>query len=171
MIKLRTQAIYDAGSVQRCHTLRTIQKDTVGSHSYRVAYLCLELAEGRIPTHRMLELIKAALLHDAAEAYTGDICAPAKKVLVGNLENVEKEYLKSVGIVVPYLTPVEEWILKAADTLDLLMFSREEMRMGNSGIRPVFSKCEEWLSEMLVSIPEILSPESISKIKEIMNER
>ncbi len=171
MIKDKIQALYDASSVQRCHALRTIQKDTVGSHSYRVACICMELADGMGSAVRMLELIRAALLHDAAEAHTGDICAPVKKILTGNLENIERDYLRSVGIHVPFLYEAEKAILKVADTLDLLMFSREEMKMGNTRMRPVFDKCEEWTLEMIKNPPFTFCPELKDKVEEIVYER
>lgn len=60
----------------------TTQAYTVGEHSIRVGMRALYWArsDGH-PEETVIEIARCALLHDAAEAYTGDIVNPLKQIL------------------------------------------------------------------------------------------
>lgn len=111
-------------AVKRYHTINLLVPETVGHHSANVAILCDHLAGGA-----SANLLMAALTHDQAEQYTGDVPATAKwnsVELKRLLDDIEDSY-----VVMPQLTPLEQRILKQADMLDLCFKCQEEVLMGN----------------------------------------
>lgn len=127
MSHYRTQALRDAGAVVRYHTARMTRQQTVAEHSYGVAMLVLEIE----PTDFML--VRAALYHDLSEAATGDIPAPAKwdnPQLAAVLTEIEAGYDARFGTALP-LNPYQKHVLKWCDTMELVLWCREEWLMGN----------------------------------------
>ena len=129
----RAQYIEDGSEVVRCHTFPTLRPQTVGQHSFAVAWWCAELMDGA-PS---VDLLMAALAHDLPEAKFGDIPAPAKRAMTGDargdLENAELDSMYDVGL--PWfegrLTPQERNVLKLADYLELLAYTVREMALGS----------------------------------------
>src|SRR5580765_3459907 len=148
----RVKAFYDGCQVRRCHALRTLFPETVGEHSARVAWLASELASSMgLDTLGQLRIVRGALLHDIAEYYTGDMCAPAKKAMGVSLTRLEDEYLDSVGLLrdSPILDPQSVLILKVADTADLLIKSKCELDAGNREYLSVYNHCSKWLKDLV----------------------
>lgn len=128
-------------AVRRYHTLNILVEETVGHHSANVAMLCDLLANHQPSAN----LLKAALYHDLAEQYTGDIPATAKwqwPMLKDCLEIIENSQLPTI-----VLTELEQRILKQADMLDLCYKCDEELRMGNTNVLPIFHRGIKWLAE------------------------
>lgn len=72
-------------------------------------------------------LILHCLHHDAAELYTGDIPFPAKRnfpMLKQAEEDATRQVTNQYLLPLEPITPVETWILKAADTLEGMRYSR-----------------------------------------------
>jgi len=130
-------------AVKRFHTVNLLVGETVGHHSCNVAWLVTML------THDpSVELLQAALLHDAAEQWTGDVPATAKwmsSVLHKELTTMEDNLHMYHELWRPELTPEEAAILKQADMLDLCFKMVEELEMGNQHARPILIRGIEWL--------------------------
>lgn len=80
-----------------------------------------------------VELLMSALCHDLSEAETGDIPAPAKwryPALAEVLTEVESDYEDRMGIAFE-LTEKEKAILKWCDMMELVLWSAEEVLLGN----------------------------------------
>ena len=134
---MRQKTLRDGGGVKRFHTVRNIREQTVAEHSWGVAIICLELWPSGGSA-----LIKAALWHDVPEALTGDVPAPAKwkyPELSKVLDKVEAELEKQLGLKV-FLTEEQKLKLKIADTMELLWFSLEEIRLGNKNFKIIFER-------------------------------
>lgn len=128
--RVNIKAVRRGNSTLRYHTTGRIRPETVGQHSANVAALCY-----RLYPECSRDLLLAALSHDWAEAYTGDVPAPAKwdsPALKSALEVAEQEYCEVNGINLPLHSEYELLILKLADIMDLVMSSMEEMNMGNT---------------------------------------
>jgi len=88
-------------------------------------------------------LLKAALLHDVGEYYTGDIPSNVKwayEDFNNMLAEIERDYLFNNNIHFPELTFQEEFILKTADILDLCLKCKAEFRMGNEGAGEIHTR-------------------------------
>ena len=124
------KALREGAAVQRCHT-HDGPRYTVGEHSAGVAYLLLAL----MPTPPSADLLSAALLHDIPERWTGDVPAWAKwssPELARALEALEARILNSLGLEAPRLDSFELHWLKAADSLDLWLWCKNQQRRGFS---------------------------------------
>ncbi len=135
MIPEALLVIRAGGSVQRFHTQRTVQAESVGKHSFGVAWLCFLLSQGRPSAG----LLIAALAHDLGEYATGDVPAPVKvahPALRRILHAVETEAVPAELHMT--LTAEEQRTLKLADIYDGMLFCVEEQRLGNVDISATF---------------------------------
>lgn len=126
-------------TVKRYHTINLLVEETVGHHSANVALLCAALTVGPVSANLLL----AALRHDTAEQFTGDIPATAKwahpllKNIVGQIE--------ALHVTLPSLSQGEQRILKQADMLDLCFKCLEELSMGNASVTPMLHRGVDYL--------------------------
>ena len=135
--------VRNGNAVKRWHTRRMLTNDTVGEHTANV--LAIVLAINPNPT---LELIKAAVIHDTAEQWTGDIPATAKWMspkLKSACDELEVKMLLANGFEIPTLTSFEQLVLKWADMLDLLYRCLDEIRLGNRSMVAVFKNGVNYL--------------------------
>ena len=149
-------------NVKRYHTVNMLVQETVGHHSANVAILCVILSKNR-PS---VNLLMAALLHDMAEQFTGDVPATAKwssEALSKALTKLELEVWDCL-MPRPGLTEMERRILKQADMLDLCFKTLEEYQLGNKGALLILRRGLSYLSS---NSP---LPMTISFIKEIQHE-
>lgn len=142
------QAMWDGGETARFHTCTLLRQDTVAQHSYGVACVIMHLYP-----QAQVHLLRAALKHDMAEAFTGDIPSPAKRGLGIReaLHAYEESYLTAVGIPAEELSQWEEWLLKMADTIDGLRICVRERSMGNRLIEVAYSNFARYAEEMLAA--------------------
>src|SRR5574337_169888 len=126
-----------AGQVRRYHTEVTIKDQSVGEHSFNVAWLCHLLTKQR----PMSALLLHALAHDAAKPATGDIPAPTKRSLKirDTVDALENEIMGKAGLDLPPLDDHNAHILKLADALDGVLWCLREWELGNRTIVPVFN--------------------------------
>ena len=132
----------NGNKVKRFHTVNSLVTETVGHHSANMAILCVILSEYKPSA----ALLMAALTHDLAEQYTGDVPATAKWAsadLAKALKDMEKKYSRD-WYAAP-LTDYEKRVLKQADMLDLCFKSLEEVRMGNQEFSIILRRGIEWL--------------------------
>lgn len=129
------QEILDAARVLRYHTMPVIHRQTTGEHSARVALIIME-----IYPNAGAELLRAALMHDLAEYYTGDVPAPAKwdsKFLKDALDESEEIWMINVGLRFPDLSQFGRDVLKFADLAELVMYCMDEAVLGNRSMLKV----------------------------------
>lgn len=145
------QAMWEGGETQRFHTCMTLRPDTVGQHSFGVACVIMH-----VWPDAPAKVLRAALKHDMAESYTGDLPAPSKRALGirEQFAEFEDEYLGSVGIIPENLSPVQAWVLKFADSVDGLRVTIRERAMGNQMIQVANRNFTNYVDELLKNIPE-----------------
>lgn len=134
--------IRNGNKVKRYHTVDTLVPETVGHHSANVAHIVLAIS-----TDCRKELLVAALFHDVAEQYTGDVPATAKWAsdkLAKALKEVEESYSMNYA---EDLTAHERCILKQADMLDLCFKCVEEYQLGNKTILPLARRGFQFLRD------------------------
>lgn len=142
-----------AGLVTRYHTRTTHVQDTVGRHSFMVTWLCYILSNGK-PSRNLL---LAALQHDVPEAVTGDVPSPVTRLLGKHaIKRLEDQVLHRMELKKIKLRPLEQLILKAADALDGLMFTTQEVRgFGNARLTMVKNRYEQYLRTHAAAIEEL----------------
>ena len=134
------------GLVTRYHTKNTIQPNTVGHHSFGVAWMIYILTDGT-PS---VNLVYAALSHDLAEQVTGDISSPTKRrfpKLAEMIQLMEDETLETHGLFFQ-LTHAETRVLKIADCLDGMLYCISEFEIGNRSILEVYHRYEKYIDAM-----------------------
>jgi 5'-deoxynucleotidase YfbR-like HD superfamily hydrolase len=130
----RFDLMRQAARTRRCHTQMVIHPQGVGEHTFS-ALAILDL----IAPDCRKEVWRALLYHDAPEAVTGDVPAPAKWVfsdLEKVLRSVEERIRHEYGIHCPIAAFEEEYI-KYADIMELVWYGIEEYRMGNRAVAPM----------------------------------
>lgn len=141
----------EASHVKRCHTMAIIGEYTVGQHSFDMVTLLLALHP-----HASRELIIACLAHDLAERWVGDIPAPTKwsdPMLNGHLEKLEHSILDKLGLNV-VLNPIEARWLHGLDRVELLLWSKDQLAMGNQSAANVVAALLRWFQNN--ELPEAL---------------
>lgn len=128
----RATALIQLGQTLRYHTEVCLKPQDVAQHSFNVAWFCWLLSDGEPSA----ALLMAALAHDAAERWTGDLPAPTKRRLhLSDLFNAEEVKLLRVQLgftQLERLSRVELDILKLADILDGCFYCLRELRLGNT---------------------------------------
>ncbi len=123
-----------AGKVDRLHATPTIQKYTVAEHVYNAMIIGIELCnmEG-MDSERV---IRAILIHDVEESYTGDVLGHIKVIPTIKAAMTEIEVAWSKDNIPNHhwkiqLTGKGRYIVKLADKLELAHFCLDELDMGN----------------------------------------
>lgn len=149
----QTLALLKSGGTQRYHTHAAdlIKTQDTAQHAYNVAWLVYALTRGAV-SH---ELFVHALGHDAGERWAGDLPAPTKRTLgirksFGEFESAQLT-LKT-GLILPRLSPLEEKILKLADSLEGARFCCNEIALGNSLPVGMLRNFLDYAHEVLVSM-------------------
>jgi 5'-deoxynucleotidase YfbR-like HD superfamily hydrolase len=128
------------GALVRCHSERFVgDRQTVFHHSAGVALILIEVLGEQCSR----ELLIAALQHDLAEGFSGDVPAPTKWSLgEGFFDAFEEEIRRQMELAPVKLTPGEKALLKAADFLDLCWTCYDQRRLGNVDIDRVMLNLE-----------------------------
>lgn len=124
----------NAARVMRWHTQPDGKQQTVGGHTFGVMCILLEvltqsergsdiLAAARKSRADTVALLVGALLHDAHEAYLGDIPAPVVARLKGSDDFVEMESRARDKVMWVNLTPADERIIFYADKIEAMLFA------------------------------------------------
>lgn len=148
--------IYDGAKTKRFHTADTLTSQTVGEHSFGVAWL-VQLLD---PLCRK-EVVLAALSHDLAEHKVGDVSSVAKREypsLKSTLDMAEAASLRSFNLGYEEgLSVDEKRLLKLADLMDGLMFCIRERSMGSRVVVPIYRNFHTYIrSELKLSHREYL---------------
>jgi len=109
--------LYRLGEIERWHIVRMNKPQSVAEHSYFVTLLAMRLATViGVPVGKVVHY---ALLHDAEEAWTGDIPSPVKR-LVDKQGIPIKEMMGDMYIEHPEV--LIEYVVKLADIAEALKY-------------------------------------------------
>ena len=129
------RSMYLAGSVKRYHAWPTLQTQTVGQHTWRVATLIVEIFG--MPR---AEVFYYALVHDCGEMFSGDLPFMVKTAVPGladAMKLAELYGLEQLDIQLPSLSQLEKAQVKIADLLEMHEFGKMEVNLGNHFGAPV----------------------------------
>ena len=147
----RVTYLREASNVERAHTIPHHGSYTVGKHSYDAVMLLLALKPDASRA-----LIMAVLYHDLGERFTGDTPTPAKFMdgefgkRLDQLEARAREFL-SVNV---ELTNDERMWLHAVDRVELLLWSKDQLAMGNLNAASIIGSLLSHISHM--DMPQVV---------------
>lgn len=131
------RALYEAGAVARWHTMPQIGGPLqVGQHSWGVAVLILTFCD-REPS---LRLVRAALLHDMHERWSGDSPSPGRKDIVA-LQEGENEAQRRFWVWADephpeeHLELWEEAWLRLMDATEAWLWTGRQLSLGNHNVQ------------------------------------
>lgn len=142
----RAAAFRRGFDVNRYHTQNMLIQETVGHHTANamaIAY-CIDPSVSK-------QVLLHLLLHDVAEAYTGDIPAPVKrhdKNVKSALDYLEFTYLSKLNLYSPTLLEEERFLVKCADLTDLICKCLVEVKMGNKLAYEVAERGVDYLIDL-----------------------
>jgi putative hydrolase of HD superfamily len=144
-----------------------IKDESVSAHSFHVALYAMILAdlEEKIFSNKVNQekILKIALLHDLEECLTGDVIHSFKyenKSLNQKIQEIGQKFFENLMKNLPkeiakdYLNfwrksrekkGFEEKIVEAADKLEGLIYSLNELSLGNKGFKPIVEKYKKLL--------------------------
>lgn len=147
------QALREAGHLSRGHNLRYLGSYDVAQHSWQAVMLLYCLHPNPSPN-----LVKAVLFHDVGERYVGDLPAPAKWASTELTElhgNLELQAMKSLGVEVELTDEEVSWA-KAVDCLELLLWSEDQLALGNRHVVNVHSGLMLWFLHEARKLPPVV---------------
>ena len=142
-------------TVPRWTVIPTLKSQNVAEHSYNVACLALWLARHHVKYcdgSADAALVYAAIIHDEAEALTGDIPSPARH---STLPGKSDAYEAQNGLGVRAFAPDVQTIVKMADMFEALWFVREEQAFGNTTLDPISKDIGTKLAPYLIKFPMV----------------
>lgn len=140
----------EAGAIERAHTLPHHGSYRVDSHSWGVAMLIFTFHP-----NPSLRLIKRALTHDVAERWTGDIPAPTKWAdgeIAKRLNMAELRIEKTLGLDIELDEDEKLW-LKSCDVIELFLWAKDQVAMGNLNANVVLGNLASYFSRNAVPLP------------------
>lgn len=141
----------------RYHAAPTVTPQMLGHHAWGVAVIALYLTGG----NPSAELLKACILHDAAELFTGDVPFSVKRdnrEAKAMYELMEAQAHTNLVMELPDLTLSDQAILKLADTLEGLIWCYKNEREG-----PVTDRWVDALKAGLKKFKAVLPPEILHR--------
>lgn len=148
-VDLRNQLLLVSRSswVRRYHNKPVLSEDTVGRHSYVVAWLLWFLTEGKPSA----ALLMAALAHDTPEAVASDVSAPVKRLMEGVMDALEEQIMTRVGFPIfgGELSPKEQDLLTLADKLEGYLHTGFEVySLGNRNLAATHRLYRRYLEKL-----------------------
>jgi 5'-deoxynucleotidase YfbR-like HD superfamily hydrolase len=140
----------EGSAVERAHTLPHHGSYSVGKHSYDATMLLFALHPS--PT---MELVKAVMSHDLGERWCGDVPAPTKwsdGELAKRLGSLEKRCLAHLGYDISLTAEDVQW-LNAVDKLELLLWAKEQIALGNQNAGCVVGNLLAWFKASIKQMP------------------
>ena len=136
----------EAAAVDRCHTAIKIGHYDVGLHTYNMLSI-LRVLWPDAP----VRLIWAIHAHDIPERLTGDIPAPSKWFGVvdrNELEKLEDQILDCTGFDHDELSPTESLWLKGIDILELYLWTKDQIHLGNRNSELMKRRIEDLIEDV-----------------------
>jgi 5'-deoxynucleotidase YfbR-like HD superfamily hydrolase len=147
----RAKVLREAGAVERCHTIPHHGSYSVGLHSFNAVNLLLCLHP-----NPSMDLVKALLWHDAPERWIGD--TPATALWSSDAFNesylaLEHMCLDRAGLLIQLTDEDERW-LRAIDKLELLLWTFDQLALGNQLSQKIRAALVGWFEREATKIPD-----------------
>lgn len=157
----------DAGAVKRYHVKRTHRTQTVAEHTFGMLMLVKQVGTDSLLADGLL--YEAIMHHDLPELMTGDIPAPIKRVHpeLGPLMDIIEQDLHP--LYQPFsLTAEQGALLKWADRMELVLWCLEEVRLGNTYMKPTVARGLGWiLASYLPECCRTLTGEAVEEARSL----
>lgn len=145
--------IRNLNHVTRCQRFPLIRATSVAEHSLHVAMIALFIAEEL--SLDVTKVLRRALLHDAEETLLSDIPYDVKQYLPTDdaLSALRAQHFGDApewfynALMEPCDGSAEHHVAKLADVLELAMYCTEEIKMGNTHLKPLLSNALELVAE------------------------
>ena len=168
---MNIRKVLQSGNVVRFHNSIGMDKQKNSEHEWEVA-LILQY----IYPQCSKELLLAALTHDAAEYYTGDIPFPIKQAspeLKSVLDKLEHHWEEQNGV--HFDLQVEEaYFLKLADTLSGMWYCIQQVKEGKINAKRPFRKWRKFIINVMYGYPHpdliVLASEMVEAFTREMEE-
>lgn len=160
---MNIRKILQSGNVVRFHNHVGIDKQKNSDHQWEVALILQH-----IYPQCSKELLLAALTHDAAEYFTGDIPFPTKQAspeLKQVLDKIERQWEQENGVHFN-LQSEELLMLKLADTLSGMWYCILQVREGKINAKRAFRKWREFAVEFMY---DNCSPNLTGEAEKLLN--
>jgi hypothetical protein len=142
--------------VPRWGIVRTVQKQSVAEHSFRVALMAPRVAVDYLGVSKadfetLFLISRYALLHDQWEAFTGDIPTPAKPGYdMGYVYHHYGDRIIEKTVYSLLNLPVVTDAVKIADIMESVIFLGHEMMMGNHSVQSLYRKLLDDLTAVMI---------------------
>lgn len=134
--------IYNLCFIKRYSVIPRLHEESIAEHSFFVSSIVIKLYDDY--EFNLGEALIMAVTHDWTESYTDDITVATKRVYPGIAKAVEKaesiiakkEFSSYVHIAWKAYkdgATVEAKIVKYADTLQVIQYAQNEIKLGNNG--------------------------------------
>ena len=171
-------------NIIRWNTTPKIISESVSSHSYFVTlysmYLSDYLKEKYLLKINIEKVMRMSILHDIEECFSGDIVASLKaadedfkEILANVCRKVVKEVFKGCTFSEEYILLWEEYreektieakIARVSDILCQILYSFEEIKLGNEFMEPICENSlrllktytDEWIRELYSEISDFV---------------
>ncbi len=135
------------GAVIRCHGVQHLRTHNNAQHQWGAALLLYSL----FPVLVFDRLVAYVLFHDVPEFLTGDIPAPALDLIPGLKEKlgvVEARISESLGLPTEHRVDDDDYqIIKTCDRLDLWLWCKDQLAMGNRFAQDLLTTLEKRMAE------------------------
>lgn len=152
----------EAGRVLRYHAVPSVGSQNVAHHSWGVALICVYLTDGEASKPLLLE----ALMHDAAEYFTGDVPFTVKRdrrdikeIFDGLEDEARNKWLLLPPIA---LDERDKALLKLADTLEGFIWCQKTETRG-----PVGDRWQEAFHVAVKKFSTVLTVTEINRAKQL----
>lgn len=147
----------EAAAVRRCHTITTIGEYTVGHHTYNMIAMLRHLWP-EAPRN----LIWMIVDHDQPERLTGDHPAPAKWFGITDRDKLSEfeswlwKHLHGFDYDESLSEDERKWFV-ALDIVELYMFCRDQIHMGNRNFEVMADRIQRYITDnQHLMAPEVL---------------
>ncbi len=142
----KVKLLREAAAVRRCHTATVIGEYNIGIHTFNMLVM-LRFLWPDAPR----DLIWAVLEHDLPERLSGDIPSPAKAYGIVDrnlLGDFEFQFLSWIFGRVSHagLGEVENGWIKGLDLLELIMWTKDQVTMGNMNSMVMANKARAYMA-------------------------
>jgi len=160
-----------AGQITRWHVHPTIHNQTVGDHTYGV----LQWLHYIVPVPLTERLMLAALNHDFAELFTGDVPYTTKRLypkIDHLLKEVEEDIHKNFDACYKLFRHETYW-LKFADLTEMGVYAAKERKLGNEFMDEVLQNVISALTELMSDLSDMgqATEEMFTIIKRLKQEQ
>jgi len=184
---LLDHSVHKLSEVYRFSSQPKLRQENVAEHSFYVTVYAVLIAErlklkGSSYFIDEIYLMKKCLFHDLEEAFTGDVIKPVKHdnpELSGILEDYAfkkiEEIFDGYSKTIPrYLIQkdnarfLEDFILKTADLLSVVVSIIKELKFGNKHFLPAFETCSAFVVRLINKIEKYKNMEHETVVLDTM---